>query len=1635
MSFLVASGHVQVDARTGSAKDDIDDLIRKLQGLDPAAGSASEALKDLGQRARTSGRALGSLAEKADDAEDALKRLKAAARDVRITADLDDQISSNTGAIRTAVSDLQALGPITIAADLDDRTAATAAGIEAVVASLDALGPVEIPVSLDDRTAAAFAAVTAAVTGLDALDPVRIPVTLDDQLSGASATVEAAVAALDALGPITITADLDDQVTGHTAAIHTAVAGLQALSQVDIVVTVDPNTAAIISAAAAVSDLRSDARDAGTALTRLATKATAAAASLVALRQAADEASEALRELRARAAAAAAATQELRDSASRASSALRTLATRTESADGRLEALTTRMRSTREETEALDAAFRQAGSGLGTLSGSIASYNQGSARASGNTRAWLKWALLLSPALIPIAAQLAPIAAGTLGASAGLLAFGVAVGSVIKQVSDASEAQGEYDKAVREHGRYSTEAAEAQSAYADTMRRMPAPVRQAAAAFAEFKEEYKSWSNSLAGDTAPVVTHSFAMLETLLPRLTPLVRGMSGELDRTIAVITGSFDTPGFDRAMDRFADFSSGALARARLGIIEFADELDSDEVGEDYREFMAYVRESGPAVSGALSSIAGSIVHILVAASDMGLALLPAFEALGDLVSAVPTEVLSVLLQLYAGMQLVSLGAAGMNAVMGGGAAARLAAYFAVMRAAGVAPTLRATAGSMTMVQKAGLGLGVLGAAVLIIDQLAQKSRGAPPDINKLAESLKQLSLTGNFSGELKKTFTDMDGFVASARKVRAEGKFLEDMEPLSSLSGFGPLIEPAVRKLDDLARGAKSVGATEDDLKAFDESFASLARGGNAGIAAEEFRKFEAALKGAGMSTAEINKLFPEYQSAVTAVKGEQELAARGMGIFGQQAMETKSKLDQQKQSTDGLRQSLVALNDVNRAGLGGMIGFEAAIDAATKAAGAGKNVLSMNRGELNLNSEAARAAATVLQDLATKTDGAATSARESGASWETVNGIYSRGRSELVAAANQLGLTGAEAERFADSILKIPDKHSTKVEMDREDALQGLDDVIAKIKKTPSGKSVTVKTLSTAAIKALEAVGFKVKHLPDGSLTVTAETGTARSNLAAVQGARDNLSGKTIVITTVRRTVLDVVQGGIADSANAIRQQAAAARARAQNRWRGGRVAGHAAGGEVQAFPEGGYIDGPGTPTSDSVLAMMGSGAVAKVSDTEYVVRAAAVAKYGVGFLDSVNAMRWVPGFAKGGTTKKKKKLTPKQQEEERKRKEAARKAEEARKEALRRQNESRGQLREDVTVGNMARIAGRTNPEIRGRLGRPGSESDLVSSLYDLQKKIKGSFKGATESRLLGQLTKSADSLFRLRDASEANAKSLDKARDKLSGLRESFAQLRDSIKSSLRSFGNITKIGKWGTSTETILQQLRSDTGRTTEFAGMLEQLRAKGLNAQSLQEIAQAGVAGGGMATAQSLLNATPAQIKEINALEKQLTASAERAGKTTADAMYGAGIKAAEGIVAGLAAKQKLIEAQMMRIAKAMEAAIKKALGIRSPAQRLMPVGDMAWAGVEEGWTKRMRRGTTLLSGNAARFRPTVPQPALAAVGAPTATQAAPTVILNPTFNTMTLPAPGERKQFARAMAADINDALLDYQKERRR
>ncbi|AZQ35935.1 phage tail protein [Streptomyces cyaneochromogenes] len=1408
-----------------------------------------------------------------------------------------------------------------------------------------------------------------------------------DRADRQAAKLEGTLGRIKALGNIRLRADLEDRAGAGIAAMRDSIRDLQRQSPVQLRARFSGDTAQLVAMAQAMRDLRDDTSRTSTPLTGLATRSAAAAAALQLLDNAAGDASRSLRTLRGRVAATADAMRDLRDTTARAGTAMNAFANRAQTADGRLNTLSGNTRTLRGDLDDLDGSLRRVGGSMGALRPSLGGLGSGGGGGGGGLEKLTQAALLLSPALIPVAASLTAIAAKAAAAGAGVAAFAVAAAGQIKDLAEASQAQTKYNEAVEQYGRGSAEAAKAALEQQRALARMPAATQQAAASLSVLKDEYNAWSDALAADTMPVVTKSLGLFQAMLPQLTPTVRGVSAELQHLMDVAAGGMQTPGFDQFMNKLAGWSAGAIADATRGLVKFSQALDGGEVGSDMQEFMDYVRANGPLVADTFGNLAKAAAHLLVAASDVGVGILDVANAFAKLVASIPTSVLSTMLELYAALKLVSLGVAGVNAVVTSSAIARLGAYFTLMRTAGVGPTLSATAASMTRVQKASVGLGVLGVAAFAINELAEASRGAPPDLDKLNTALKTLATTGKFTGELKATFGDMDGFVAKLGKLKTESAALEKAKPFTAFSGLGAFTDTAITKLDDLVRGAESVGATKDDFKAVDQQLAAMATNGYANQAAEHFRNFKAAALAGGMSLKEFNAAFPGYRAAAAGLKAEADLAAAGMGAFGQQAMATKAKLDAQKSAADGLRASLIALNDTNRSAYDAQLAFEQGIDDLTAS-------FKENGATLDEHTEAGRRNGEAMSNVSKRHDEMIVSALAAGDSMASMKSESEGLRATMMELATKgfKGNTKAATE-YVNRLLGTPESVETSIRLERQAAITGLQEVQAAIKKTPNAKSVKVDTLNAAAIKALEAVGLKTKQLPDGRTEVFTANGQSLGDIAAVAKALNNLNGKTANTYTNHNITYHYRSDGASFLGPSGRYAS------------GGRVRGYASGGDVQAFPSGGYVDGPGTSTSDSILAMMGSGAAAMVSNTEYVVRAAAVAKYGVGFLDALNAGRLrLAGFAKGGKVSKAEK--------------------DARKSAT-----------PDLTISHFGKMAGYKTTEFAGDMARPDSLNDLVGTLNNWRNQIKKATHGSAETKLLKQLDGAGKALLANEKKLAGVNKALESAKGKLDDLKGKFDQLKTSVSSSLVSFGNITKIGEYGTSPETLIKQLSMDAGRTTEFAKQLEALKAKGLNATAIADIAGAGITGGGMATAQSLLTATPEQIKHINELQKQLETSANKAGTTTADAMYGAGIKAAEGLVKGLTAQQKAIEAAMMAIAKGMEKSLKAALGIKSPAKLMEPIGEFSAMGVEAGWTKRLAKGDTLLSGNTAGLRV---RPALmpgASGGAATATMAP---VVNLTVNVSSndlLTSSAKRKAFADLLAKETNDALLTYQKGRRR
>ncbi|WP_327175475.1 hypothetical protein OG599_09250 [Streptomyces sp. NBC_01335] len=257
-----------------------------------------------------------------------------------------------------------------------------------------------------------------------------------------------------------------------------------------------------------------------------------------------------------------------------------------------------------------------------------------------------------------------------------------------------------------------------------------------------------------------------------------------------------------------------------------------------------------------------------------------------------------------------------------------------------------------------------------------------------------------------------------------------------------------------------------------------------------------------------------------------------------------------------------------------------------------------------------------------------------------------------------------------------------------------------------------------------------------------------------------------------------------------------------------------------------------------------------------------------------------------------------------------------------------------------------------------------SQYDAVKqSLNDLTAKIPASASKGLKARISSDRTQ----LLKLAAQWEAGASKLESARDKLDKIREEMADYASQVGERVLGTGDVTKVED-ATFTG-ISASLKNAVEEAKRFAAVLKRLKTLGLNQATFDQIAMSGPEAG-LAAAEAIANAGDSGVSEINALQKELEQYASSAGSTASHYMYDAGVQAAEGLVKGLEASQDRIEAQMLKIADAMVAAIKKALDIHSPSRLFRKLGAFVGKGFGLGVTDergRVQRATEALAASA--------------------------------------------------------------------
>jgi len=1027
------------------------------------------------------------------------------------------------------------------------------------------------------------------------------------------------------------------------------------------------------------------------------------------------------------------------------------------------------------------------------------------------------------------------------------------------------------------------------------------------------------------------------VLGAIIPKLTPMVGATATQLDRLMKVAGGGVSTAAFDSLSKRVNEFANSSLKSATDKAIHFMRVLSEGNAHGPLTSFMEYAREQGPAVKELITNIAKAVSNLLEGAAQAGPGMLTLVNAFAKLVASVPPELIGNLMQVYAAFKLIKLAGAGIAGVAGGvqTLATRITTLTTASTAAGGGLAgLRAAFATLGTAAKATVVVAGIAAVATVLAKLSSLGREAPPNVDRLTTSLGKLGASGKTSGEAARLFGD------------DLGKLFDSVRNITDPSAVDDIQNGLVKVFSlGMADSTPSKDARKR-LDAIDDGLTNLVRGGKAQLAAQALKDLSAEYGKGGRDVSKFTGQMDDYKAALADQAFEQKLAAESMGLFGTQAQAVQAKLDAQKASADGLRQSIMALNEAHRSAYDAETKFEAAIDNATKS-------IKDNGRTLDVHTEKGRANRDALSQLAAATEESAAKARENNASWSTIAGIFDKGRKSIYDNALAITHNRKEAQKLTTTLLNMPKSMSLK--MRTEDAVSGLNNVISALKKTPNSKSIKVKALSADAISMLKDLGFTVKKLPDGRFKVTSDTKNARLNIAAVksalaglksksltlsardrasataraiQAAIDKVRGKTVTITTVQHTL------GVQGTAG-----------------RNARNYNNANGSVMQYFADGGTRE-------QHVAQMAPAGSMRVWAEPEtggeaYIPLGSQKRDRSMAILEDV-ADRFgysLEKFAKGGLSKKQK----------------AARAKAKAKAATAAENSARHDAMGDLTISHFGHMAGYKRSEFGSALAKPDSLSSLVNSLNQWASIIKKATHGATESKLLKALDSTGRKLLGYEKSLTKVTASLDKAKDKLNSLKDAAASLSSSVKGGVLSSANITRgaSGEGPVTMSSIMGGLTASRDKATAFAGALKDLKKKGVSKDLIRQIAEAGIEGGGLETAGALLGASGSEIQSANQMQGQINKAAGSAGKTTADAVYKDAIARQSKIVTALGKQQSRLTTSMDKLTKALEKSVQAALGKKSKAGKASGgiVGAAASGGVRGGLTMVGEHGFELL------------------------------------------------------------------------
>ncbi|MDI5965714.1 phage tail tape measure protein [Streptantibioticus silvisoli] len=268
-------------------------------------------------------------------------------------------------------------------------------------------------------------------------------------------------------------------------------------------------------------------------------------------------------------------------------------------------------------------------------------------------------------------------------------------------------------------------------------------------------------------------------------------------------------------------------------------------------------------------------------------------------------------------------------------------------------------------------------------------------------------------------------------------------------------------------------------------------------------------------------------------------------------------------------------------------------------------------------------------------------------------------------------------------------------------------------------------------------------------------------------------------------------------------------------------------------------------------------------------------------------------------------------------------------------------------------------------------GLTGSTATVKATTKRLSTDLYTDFQGHTGIRRYVSQENAA--LTKLAEHRDSIATKLKAANKNLASLETDFSKEKTSVASSImQGLSGIAPDAADGStlSSADVVANMRSQFQQAQAFAVQLQQLQKEGLSSNLIQQYAQAGVAQAG-ATVAALASGPQSAVAQMNQYQKSLQTSANSVGTSVANSMYGAGINSAKGLVKGLKSQESAIEKEMDKIAKSMQGAIKKALGIKSPSTVMAELGDYTAQGMAVGINRSSKQAAIAAQGMAMSVR----------------------------------------------------------------